>query len=102
MPKAERLYKTAGLNITDFTDEEYTKIEELPKWVYVFLILNAINLINGAIGGICAAFGMILTLKVCSLKTNIFIKLVLNILILLAMFGMVFEIVLLLNKVNRM
>ena len=28
VPKAERLYKTAGLNITDFTDEEYTKIED--------------------------------------------------------------------------
>ncbi len=28
VPKAERVYKTAGLNITDFTDEEYTKIED--------------------------------------------------------------------------
>ena len=28
VPKAERVYKTAGLNITEFTDEEYTKIED--------------------------------------------------------------------------
>ena len=27
VPKAERVYKTAGLEIKDFTDEEYTKIE---------------------------------------------------------------------------
>ena len=28
VPKAERVYKTAGLEIKDFTDEEYTKIED--------------------------------------------------------------------------
>ena len=28
VPKAERVYQTAGLEIKDFTDEEYTKIED--------------------------------------------------------------------------
>lgn len=79
------------------TNQEYIKIEDFSKWIYVFLILNMINLINGALGGVFAFFGIFLTLKVFSMKINIFLKLLLNILILLAMFGMVFGIVLLLK-----
>lgn len=72
------------------TKKEYTEIKEVPKWIYLFLILNAINLVNGAIGGMLAVLGIYLTIMVCSSKMSTLIKVLLNIIILSAMFGLIF------------
>ena len=57
------------------------KKEKIPKWVYIFIVLNLLNLINGLIGVLFTYLGISLTLKVSLLKTNIFFKIILCILI---------------------
>lgn len=79
------------------TNKDYTPIEKIPKWIYVFIILNATNFINGVVGICCAFLGMFLTLKVCTSKMNVFSKILLSILILIGMYIIVFAIAILLN-----
>ena len=56
----------------------------LPKWAYLFMIIHVCNLINGAIGGLCAVMGVSLTAYIASnTKMNFLLKLILNILVLI-------------------
>lgn len=57
------------------------KNEKIPKWVYIFIFLNLLNLVNGLIGVLFTYLGISLTLKVSLLKINIFFKIILCILI---------------------
>lgn len=56
------------------------KNEKIPKWVYIFIVLNLLNLVNGLIGVLFTYLGISLTLNVSLLKTNIFFKIILCIL----------------------
>lgn len=60
---------------------KYFKNKKIPKWVYIFIILNLTNLINGLIGIVFAYLGIRLTIKASLLKTNIFLKIILCIII---------------------
>ena len=57
------------------------KNEKIPKWVYIFIVLNLLNLVNGLIGVLFAYLGIRLTIKASLIKTNIFFKIILCILI---------------------
>ena len=57
------------------------KNEKIPKWVYIFIVLNLLNLVNGLIGVLFTYLGISLTLKVSLFKINIFFKIILCILI---------------------
>lgn len=57
------------------------KNEKIPKWGYIFIVLNLLNLVNGLIGVLFTYLGISLTLKVSLLKINIFFKIILCILI---------------------
>lgn len=57
------------------------KNEKIPKWVYIFIVLNLLNLVNGLIGVLFTYLGISLTLKASLLKINIFFKIILCILI---------------------
>jgi len=77
--------------------DDYVAISEIPAMTYVFMVLNSINIINGAVGGCCVVLGIFLTLKISCSNMNIFIKLLLNIFTLIGMFAIVFAIAILLN-----
>lgn len=40
------------------TGEEYRPVEKLPVWAYIFIVLHAVNLLNGAIGGCLTVIGI--------------------------------------------
>lgn len=50
-----------GVYVT--TGAPYHRMERLPAWAYVFVVLNFVNLINGAIGGAMAFVGAFLTIR---------------------------------------
>lgn len=60
---------------------KYFKNQKIPQWVYIFIILNLIHLINGLIGIIFAYLGITLSIKMSLLNTNIFFKIILCIII---------------------
>ena len=67
-----------------------------PKWIYIFITLHAINILNGAIGGAFFGLGAILTLSVGRNQSlNSGLKLILSILILIGAYVGVFLIALL-------
>ncbi len=79
------------------TEKDYTMIENIPKWTYIFVVLNAINFFNGVIG-VCFAFlGISLTFKICTSNMNIISKIFLSLLTLLGMIAIVLVIAILLN-----
>lgn len=64
----------------------------LPKWAYIFIIIHVCNLLNGAIGGLCAVMGVSLTVYIATnTKMNSTLKLILNILVLILAAVIVFS-----------
>lgn len=79
------------------TGKEYVLISNMPKITYIFIVLHAINFINGAVGICFACLGVSLTLKINCSKMPFIVKIILNILNLLGMIGFVFLLAILLN-----
>lgn len=74
------------------TGEEYVPLN-MPKWSYIFIILHFVNFINGAIGCCLAIAGIAATTAIsANKKFNAAVKLVLNLVILILFFGVVFGI----------
>lgn len=46
------------------TGEAYHSMSKVPKWAYVFFVLHALNLMNGAIGGAMAFIGIFFTARI--------------------------------------
>ena len=79
-------------------DKEYVGIEDIPKWIYLFIIINMINFLNGAFG-ICLAFlSLGLILKICTEKMNKLGKFLLCLMVTITSLLIIFLIVVFLNK----
>lgn len=66
------------------TGEQYIPVK-LPKWAYVFIVLQFVNMINGALGALIAVAGVSATIAISSNpKMNTAVKIFLDILLLLA------------------
>lgn len=73
--------------------KEYVALSKVPGWSYIFLVLHAINLINGAIGGALAVVGAFATMRVsCEQRLPTAMRVVISILILAACYIAVFVI----------
>lgn len=72
------------------TGEEYVPVK-LPGWAYVFVVLHCINLINGAIGWLMVVVGLTLTTSVsANRKLNTALRIVLDLVILVLAYVVVF------------
>ncbi|MBD5548570.1 MAG: hypothetical protein HDQ97_14465 [Lachnospiraceae bacterium] len=64
------------------TGEEYVPVK-IPGWAYIFIVLHCVNFINGALGAFLAVIGITLTASVSSnRKINVFIRVLLDLVIL--------------------
>lgn len=72
------------------TGEEFTPIE-LPKWAYVFIALHCFNFLNGAVGIVLAAVGIVLAVIIaCNTKMSIAVKVLLELAVfILALLGII-------------
>ena len=72
------------------TGEEYVPVK-LPGWAYVFIVLHCVNFLNGAIGWLMAVIGVALTTSVsCNRKFNIALRIILDLVILVLAYVVVF------------
>lgn len=72
------------------TGEEYVPVK-LPAWAYVFVVLHCINLINGAIGWLMVVVGLTLTTSIsCNRKLNTALRIILDLVILVLAYVVVF------------
>ena len=71
------------------TGAEYTPLK-IPGWAYIFMVLHCFNFLNGAIGGVMAVVGITFATYIsCNKNMNIIIRLLLNIALLVLIFGIV-------------
>lgn len=76
------------------TGEDYVPLK-IPKWAYVFVVLQLVNCINGAVGIVFAFFGITATLSVSgNPKFSTPVKILLDIVILFVIFIIEFGIIL--------
>lgn len=75
------------------TGEEFQPVEKIPAWAYIFIVLHAVNLINGAIGACLAVVGITATISIASnekfpLAVKLLLSLALLVLAVLAIIGL--------------
>lgn len=76
------------------TGEDYVP-QKLPGWAWIFVVLHFINCLNGAIGALVAIVGLMATFSIsCNRKINVVVRVLLDIVILVAALGIVFGIAL--------
>lgn len=81
------------------TGEDYVPVK-LPGWAYIFIVLHLINFLNGAIGALLAVLGCTLTTAVsCNPRMNIFVKILLNIAIVILSVIVVFSLAIAANSI---
>lgn len=81
------------------TGEEYTPLEKLPAWAYIFIVLHAVNLINGAFGAMLAVLGITVTISIVSnQKLNTALKILLCLGMLAASVAVVFGLILMIAQ----
>lgn len=72
------------------TGEEYVPMK-LPVWSYIFMVFHCINFLNGALGAVMAIVGITFTTYIsCNKNMNIVVRLLLNIALLVLIYGIVF------------
>lgn len=75
------------------TGEEYVPVK-LPAWAWVFVVLHCVNFINGAIGVGLAVIGIAATTSVsCNRKLNVALRVILDLVILILAFVLLFGVV---------
>ncbi len=76
------------------TGEDYVP-QKLPGWAWIFVVLHFINCLNGALGALVAIIGLMATFSIsCNRKMNVVVRVLLDIVILVAALGIVFGIAL--------
>lgn len=76
------------------TGEDYVPVK-FPAWSYIFVVLHLLNFLNGALGVLIAIFGVSITAAVSTnSKFNIIVKIVLNLVVLLLAYILIFGIAL--------
>lgn len=74
------------------TGEEYVPVK-MPVWAYVFIILHCGNFLNGAIGGVMAAVGILITASVSgNPKSNLVVKILIDVVVLAGAYAVVFAV----------
>lgn len=72
------------------TGEDYVPTK-LPGWAYVFVVLHCVNFLNGAIGCLLAVIGVVVTTSIsCNRKLNVMVRVLLNLVVLILFFALVF------------
>lgn len=62
------------------TGEDYHPMEKIPAWVYIFVVIHAINFANGAVGAMLAIAGITMTMGIAANeKMNMAVKVLLSI-----------------------
>lgn len=78
------------------TGAEYSPLK-IPGWAYIFMVLHCVNFLNGALGGAMAVVGITFATYIsCNRNMNIIIRLLLNIALLVLIYGIVFGVAFLL------
>lgn len=73
------------------TGEEYRPVEKLPVWAYIFIVLHAVNLLNGAFGACLAVIGITATISIsANEKFPLAVKLLLSLALLVIAAVMIF------------
>lgn len=71
------------------TGEQYVPFK-MPWWSYIFIVLHLINFMNGAIGALAAIVGVGAATAISNnSRMNIVVRLLLNIVLLVLLYGMV-------------
>lgn len=79
------------------TGEKYVPFK-MPWWSYIFIVLHMINFIKGAIGCLAAIIGIGAATSIsCNTKMNAVVRLLLNVIILVLLYAVVFGIALTLS-----
>lgn len=72
------------------TGEEYVPLK-IPKWAYIFMALQFLNFMNGALGVLMAFVGISATAAVSSnQKMNVVVRILLDVVILIAVYAVIF------------